>query len=316
MTGCSQNQKAVRTVKWFQNDSDAPNDPKVKAAMRQGTALVNGNLMASQAVAGAIWLLWCYVAAHGEGVPGLGVKEDGSPLDLAEMADECLFDDEGQLMRLLDYLAEKKHIDPDQWRGGVVFLPAMKKRADEYAKRKGRAVPAAGESGGLFPRIPPEVPLQDKTLQHTTENQTDTGLLQAAGPDQVDALVAIWNEDRKPGPKVGHVNPTRRRAILKAMKAHPDLTEWRRLIAWINGQPWMNAQGTGNHPKWRAELDFVCKPGKVDQLLDRMKADRGAVRADGTEGRNATKGRTGFKRGEFAAALSADDDATTTKAIH
>lgn len=319
MPSCSLMEKdeAVRAVKWFQNDSDSPNDPKIKAAIRQGGALVNGSLQASQAVAGAIWLLWCYVAAHGEGAPGLGVKADGSPLDLAEMADECLFDDEGQLVRLLDYLAEKKHIDPDRWQQGVVFLPAMFKRADAYAKSKGRRVDV-GESGGLFPQVPPDRPLQDTTKQDTTKPETPMGLLEAAGPDAVDALVAVWNEERKPGPKVGHVNPSRRRAFLKAAQAHPDLAEWRRLVQWMNTQKWMNAQGTGEHPNWRADLDFVCKPGKLDQLLDRMMADRGAVRADGTEGRNASKGRTGYRRGEFAAALNGDDDAAEprTKAVH
>lgn len=300
-------------MKWFQNDSDAPNDPKIKAAIRQGPALAGGTQQANQAVAGAIWLLWCYVASHGEGVPGLGVKADGSPLDLAEMADECLFDEEAQLVRLLDFLAIKKHIDPVQWERGVVFLPAMKKRADTYAKRKGRD---GGEGSNSVRTIDPENPLQDNTEQDNTPSGDIAGsLLADAGPDQVDALVAVWNAERQPGPKVGKLNPSRRRAMLKALKDHPDLTEWRQLIHWMNTQKWMNAQGGGDHPNWRADLDFVCRAGKLDRLLDQMRADRVSVRADGTEGRNAGKGRTGFRRGEFAAALNGDDDATG-KQIH
>jgi hypothetical protein len=131
-------------------------------------------------------------------------------------------------------------------------------------------------------------------------------LLADAGEDHVDALVRIWNTERKPGPAVRDITPQRRGAYGRALKAQPDLTVWRDVIAYLNGQPWCNAKGGGNHPNWRADLDWLAKPGKLAVYADKAAAERPA-RPGGVAGRNAAKGRTGYKPGEFAAALGGDD---------
>jgi hypothetical protein len=323
-------------MRWYQVDSDTPNDPKIKRLLNDATMAAGGREAGAEAI-GHLFLVWCFVANHGA-QPGLGVKPDGSPLDLDDLAYEAAFRSTDDLRTWLDTMAERGLIDPDQWKDhGVVFLPAMKSRADAYAKSKGRGpghepdpqaaasggngAPwrgGAGKSGTTRARPGPKGPLHNKTLQDITKEKDLRGLaatpvsadlLAEAGTDTVDALVAVWNAERKPGPEVRDLTPQRRERYQRAIKAKPDLADWRQVIRWLNTQPWCNAKGTGDHRTWRATLDWLAKPGKLAEYLDKAAGDRGAVRPDGTEGRDAAKGRTGFKRGEFGAALKGGDDA-------
>lgn len=252
-------------VKWFQVDSDTPNDPKVKAAIRRGLP----NPAAGQAAAGALFLLWCYVANHGGMGPGEGVDGAGDPLPLSEMADECLFDSVDELKGFLAFLADKRHIDPEAWAAGWVRLPAMAKRADSYAKSKGRApagpkrVDAGENSPGLFD-TGENPPLQDNTNPTIPAHQITTP----------EALVAVWNETRKPGPKLQQLTAERRRAYARALADQPDLAKWAKVIAWVNTQAWCNAGGTGTHANYRMDLDSLSRPGKLQQTFERMVADQ------------------------------------------
>lgn len=277
-------------MKWFQVDSDTPNDPKVKAIIRKGLDPPDKG----QAAAGALLLLWCYVADHGGGQPGEGVDGDGMPLPLAEMADECLFPTVEDLTTFLTFLADKHHIDPDRWTGGVVFLPAMMKRADGYAKSKGR--------GEKLPRPGENQPLQHKTRHDTTPQTDQTGGTALPGfePPTAEDLVALWNRCRTKGPGVRGLDDKRRRAIGDALKAEPDLATWQRVISWCDVQKGMNAPGTGKYPNWRMDIDFLVKKGQLLRLQERMSAD-------GPHGGGG--GRVQPTPGKFAAAAQ-DDDAS------
>jgi hypothetical protein len=301
----------VAAVKWFQVDSDTPNDPKIKAIIRHG--LADGGPKRAAELVGQTFLLWCYIANHGEGTPGMGVKADGSPLVLAEMADECLLAPAG-LKALLDLLVQKGVVDAARWDRGVVYLPGMAKRADTYTRQKGRAT--AGETGQSLRRSSPDQPLQHSTRQNQDQDQRHVpdgtappaDLLTGVGENQVDALVRIWNADRQPGPKVTTLTDSRRRAYGRALKAAPDLSEWRQVIALLNVQQWANAAGWGEHANWRASLDWLAKPGKLAEKLDAARADHATVQTDGRAGRSPAKGRTGTRPGQFAQALKGGGD--------
>lgn len=114
-------------------------------------------------------------------------------------------------------------------------------------------------------------------------------------PDQVDAVVKIWNTERKPGPRVQRMTPQRRAGILKALKLVPDLNVWRDVVRFINGQRWCNAAGTGEHPNWRMDFDHLLKPGKLLAAIERMKCEPTAG------SRDARRGTTGTKTGKYAA---------------
>jgi hypothetical protein len=90
------------------------------------------------------------------------------------------------------------------------------------------------------------------------------------------ALVERWNRERVPGPKVEHVSLVRTKALQRALDEHPDLDIWSTAIAWLNGQPWANAPGSGAAPTWRATLDWLTKPGQLEKILEQAEADRTA----------------------------------------
>lgn len=317
-------------MKWFQTDADTPNDPKVKAVIRA----FNG-----QTGVGALFLLWCYIAHHGKGKPGLGISAAGTPLPLHEMADECLFDDEASLVNFLNFLASKRHIDPKLWEDQqLVLLPAMFSRADAYARSKGRKLddsggdsgggePRAkagepgkkraktGERGGKIARIRPDSPGFAPTVQDSTNKQTPEeqdrgpadhpavlpGLEGPKAPTPED-LKTTWNQTREPGPKVDVVTHDRAERYARALKAKPDLAEWALVIRWLNVQPWANAPGHGDHPNWRADLDWLVKPGKLQKWLETARADQSLPKAS-TPG----NGRVAPTPGKFAGLKDPDE---------
>lgn len=310
-------------MRWYQVDSDTPNDPKIKRLL-QDAAVASGGPESGAQMVGHLFLVWCFVANHGA-QPGLGVKPDGSPLDLKDLAYEAGFRTVNDLCGFLKSMADRGLIGLEEWESDrVVFLPAMKARADAYAKSKGRG-PTGGGGDDPVKNGPQRAPAGRKgpihnTTGHHSSNPSDPSdqappadLLTGAGDTAVDALVKVWNTERKPGPAVRDITDQRRAAFGRALKVQPDLLVWRQVIRWFNTQPWCNGRGSGDHANWTATLDFLAKPGKIAQYHDKATADQRFLRAEagaGTsqEGRNAAKGRTGFKRGEFAAALEGDDD--------
>jgi hypothetical protein len=293
-------------VKWFQVDSDTPDDPKIKATIRRG---LSGGLLepnGGQAAAGALLLLWCYIANHGGGDPGIGADGDGNPLPIQEMADECLFESVEQLQRFLAFLSEKRHIDPDAWARGLVVLPAMTKRADAYARSKGRGRAAAGEKPAARAKPgekSPGLALTDKTVQTPPTPPREGGQLSltpppAAGPT-VEQLVACWQANRKKGPAVTKITDARRKAYAAALRAEPDLNDWARVIRWADTQAWANAPGVGSHANWRLDLDYLTKPGKMRAALERMQAPVGSTNA---------AGRVAPTAGKYAAVMQGGDE--------
>ena len=314
-------------MKWFQNDSDAPDDPKVKPILRRGLR----NPTPGQAAAGAMWLLWCFVANHGDGLPGEGINSERQPLDLQEMADECFFDSVDDLRAFLDLCAEKRLVNPDRWKNeGVVFLPGMYKRADAYARSKGRTLPGAapvqdgepkarpgkrgqkranvGKKSPGREQTAPELPLQDSTNNTV---QTEQKIVSSAGADgrrpTAEDLVAVYNQHRTKGPKVSEVTPDRRRKYDAALKLQPDLTKWAAAVTYADGQRWCNAPGTGDNPNYRLHLDSLVRPGSLVRMLERIEADRTSTGRGGGGGGGAggSNGRVAPTAGKYA---GGDDD--------
>lgn len=255
--------------------------------MRKG--IVAGADTKAQAAMGATFLLWCFVATHGKGEPGLGVKADGQPLPLVEMASECCFDGTVELSGFLDQLAELGHIHLDVWQQKqVVFLPAMWQRVSGYYRSKGRKgefkepqqvadmVLAGPVRAGRSKRAA-QAALQDtQDIQDQQDRQTEPadlfGHLPTIGEmeDQVDAVIRVWNEERKPGPKVSRLTGIRKARVLVVLREYPNLEDWRTAIRWLNGQDWCNASGRGDHPNWRADLDYLIRPGRFTSVMERQ----------------------------------------------
>lgn len=124
---------------------------------------------------------------------------------------------------------------------------------------------------------------------------------QNPGRTQVDALVLLWNTERQPGPKVmATLTDARRKSYGRALKAMPNLDDWRTVVRYLNTQPFANAPGTGDHATWRASLDWLTKPGKCADYLEKARLDRPAATAGQVVGRDVTRGRIGFQKGKYA----------------
>jgi Domain of unknown function (DUF4373) len=111
-------------MRWFQVDSDAPNDPKIRAVLERF-----GN-----AGFGALVRLWCFIASHGK-QPGQSIDATGRKIPKQFLVDatglsEPDFDD------LLRELVRTNHVQKGKWRKNkIVEFPAMRRRADTYTKR-------------------------------------------------------------------------------------------------------------------------------------------------------------------------------------
>lgn len=86
-------------------------------------------------------------------------------------------------------------------------------------------------------------------------------------------LVELWNHHREPGPKVQDLTDKRERLYAQALAAKPLHAEWVEAITWLNGQPWANARGLGDHATWRATLDWLAKPGQLTTILEQARTD-------------------------------------------
>lgn len=116
-------------MKWFQLDSDCPDDPKIRAVVR---ALgVEGF--------GALVGLWCHIAKHGR-KPGQGIDSRGVPLPIDDLVAATGLTT-AQFATLLEICVRSGHFRRDAWekhRG--IWIPAMERRADRYSQRLARSM--------------------------------------------------------------------------------------------------------------------------------------------------------------------------------
>ncbi|MGE0447356.1 MAG: HNH endonuclease [Vicinamibacterales bacterium] len=112
-------------MKWFQVESNTPNDPKIRRLIRDF-----GN-----AGFGALVRIWCFVAEHGAEV-GKGVDSQGRSYNVDDLAHAAGATKE-KVEKLMAVCAEVGHIDPALWaQSKTVFFPAMAKRGDEYTRKR------------------------------------------------------------------------------------------------------------------------------------------------------------------------------------
>lgn len=283
--------RATSIMKWFQHDSDARQDPKLKVLITAG----------GMAAYGSYWALTEFVAQRGEGDPGWAVKADGTSLKMFDMAVEAGLIGVAALTPFLNQLADLELIDPEVWKTRqVVFLPAMAKRADEYTRKKQRRT-ASGENPGQVPPVSGhpaavsgqgsdspvdvDVPVDRLIPEDPKRDQKTSPGLPIDGPDQVDKLVAIWNTKAAGGlPRVAKVTDERRRTWRAALKRDPNLADWERAIVFLNGSSWWMGTGPkGNgHDNWKGSLEYLAKPGKLQAALEKADAAKGGGSGAGT----------------------------------
>jgi hypothetical protein len=115
-------------MKWFQVDSDTPNDPKIRALVRELGA----------AGMGGLFFLWCHIADHGIRKPGWSLDSFGRPMPVEELIDASKLS-EPEFSKLAVICTSSGHWLKRPWeRRKVIAIPAMTRRADTYTKRRVR----------------------------------------------------------------------------------------------------------------------------------------------------------------------------------
>ena len=115
-------------MKWFQVDSDTPNDPKIRALVRELGA----------AGMGGLFFLWCHIADHGIRKPGWSLDSFGRPMPVEELIDASKLS-EPEFLKLAVICTSSGHWLKRPWESRkVIAIPAMARRADTYTKRRVR----------------------------------------------------------------------------------------------------------------------------------------------------------------------------------
>lgn len=330
-------------LSWFPVDIYVRNDGRLRSVRRRFGMAGVGHLLE----------LWSYVASEGSKTDhGRGVRRDGTPLPIDDMAEDCHFASVDDFRAFAEHLADIGHIDPCEWHErGIIFLPAMARRLEAYRLSKGRQSTGRGpgrprKTSGNTPgiitdrgtggpeqstsAISPEVPVvstgsktagnsgviqgnsgnakvplhssSDLILQPTeSEDQDLLGDLKRLTPKK---LMALWNEHRKPGPKCLALTNARAEKMRNRIKETPDADDWIRAILFLNTLPWANAGGNGDKPDWRADLDYLIRPGKVNAALERLAA-KDLPRAKVT---GAAAGRVTGTPGKYARIAAEQDE--------
>lgn len=112
-------------MKWFQVDSDTPNDPRIRAVARElGAAGIGG-----------LFLVWCFIADHGQ-KPGRSIDSSGRPFPKKDLQEASRLQ-ENDFDRLIEICTDSGHFKKDVWdERQEIVIPAMRRRADTYTKRK------------------------------------------------------------------------------------------------------------------------------------------------------------------------------------
>lgn len=114
-------------MKWFQLDSDMPEDPKIRAVARA---------LGAEGIGGLVGV-WCHVAKHGR-KPGQGIDSTGATLPLDDLREASLLDDE-KFDALVAVCTRTGHFRRDAWElYNRIWIPAMERRADRYTKKLAR----------------------------------------------------------------------------------------------------------------------------------------------------------------------------------
>lgn len=149
-------------MKWFQVDADTPNDPRIRAVIRELGSAGFGGLV----------LLWCHIADHGDDRrPGWSLDSSGRPMDVADLVDASRLP-VAEFDRLVAICIANGHFHKREWeRRRVIAIPAMARRADTYTKRRVRTRVEQSST---------KVPLQDST-NNTVQKNPPTPLAAAKG---------------------------------------------------------------------------------------------------------------------------------------
>lgn len=128
--------RVAAALKWFQVDSDTPNDPRIRAVTRELSA----------AGMGGLFLIWCYIADHGA-KPGRSIDSTGRPFPIEDLREISKLE-QAEFDRLITICVESGHFRKNAWlKRKEIAIPAMERRSDTYTRRTNSGVLSKAKYG-------------------------------------------------------------------------------------------------------------------------------------------------------------------------
>ena len=164
--------------------------------------------------------------------------------------------------------------------GGYIVLNYIKYRerdattADRSRRWRERQKEKASRVSGGVTRVirhQAEVQVQGSSLPTDPISLEGTDLVHVPGGTALavttvkpEALFDLWNETVTRLPKATKLSADRRRHLLSRLKEEPSLTIWRNAIVRLDASDFATGQAGG----WRADFDFLLRPGTLLKVLE------------------------------------------------
>lgn len=100
---------------------------------------------------------------------------------------------------------------------------------------------------------------------------------------QPEALMNLWNDTVRRLPKAQKFTPDRRRHAVSRLLEEPALPIWRNAIVRLDASDFATGQGGG----WRADFDFLIRPGTLTKVLEGKYDNRAPLMGAGKTSGNA-----------------------------
>lgn len=137
-------------------------------------------------------------------------------------------------------------------------------------KRRASRFPEPPGNAGNFPEIPSE---QEQEQEQEGEREQE-GKGKAAVPRPAD-LLAVWNEHRGELPEASKLTADRERHATSRLREQPDLSIWAAVVKRMAESAFCRGE---NDRGWRADVDFLLRPGTSAKVLEGKYDDRGRGR--------------------------------------
>lgn len=153
-------------------------------------------------------------------------------------------------------------------------------------KRRVSRYPDSPGNAGNFPAVP-----DDSRLEGEEEGKPEEEVGREEEPPRVGpiSLMAVWNEHRGELAEATRLTADRERHAKARLREHPDLSWWAPVVKRMASSAF--CRGEVSDRVWRADFDFLLKPGTAEKVLE-----------------GKYDGRAGLKRNERVTTWSRSDE--------
>ena len=145
-----------------------------------------------------------------------------------------------------------------------------KENQRRYRLRQGASDNGADNGTDTSP-IPRQSPRDNKSDNKPDSPDPDPDQEQGEGKGgpPLPPLFALWNTTVERLPKVHACSSDRKRHATVRLAEHPDLAWWETVFRRMDASDFLTARRPSkDHAGWRADIDFVLRPGNAERVLE------------------------------------------------